>query len=89
MSLRSTFLAVAESMTPRTLSTAMGARTSEFWDTTLLLRQVVTASIRDWRSVRSTGLEISSRMVSALLQARRKEEAIWVGWIPWGEGAER
>lgn len=40
----------------------MGDNKEEYWDTTLLLREVVAALTRDARSFRSTGMDTDSRI---------------------------
>mmetsp|Transcript_27861 Transcript_27861/g.66341 ORF Transcript_27861/g.66341 Transcript_27861/m.66341 type:complete len:277 (-) Transcript_27861:149-979(-) len=84
MSLRSTFTAPAGSgpSIPRTLSTAIGARRSLFWLTTLLLRHVRTASTSRPRSARSTGsaADRSSRVHSSA--ALWNDPATMAGCIP-------
>jgi len=49
---------------------------------TLELREVEAARMRVSRSLRSTGVDISVRYSTALEEARWKDSAMRVGWIP-------
>mmetsp|Transcript_30154 Transcript_30154/g.88180 ORF Transcript_30154/g.88180 Transcript_30154/m.88180 type:complete len:256 (+) Transcript_30154:4625-5392(+) len=91
MSRRSTLVAAAASSPsrPRTESTAMGARRSEFCDTTLEERQVLTAEMREGRSARSTGRDMSRMAPVAMSAAFMKLEAMAVGWMPLDRSIEQ
>mmetsp|Transcript_60707 Transcript_60707/g.167918 ORF Transcript_60707/g.167918 Transcript_60707/m.167918 type:complete len:236 (-) Transcript_60707:13-720(-) len=82
MSFKSTLVAVFASMTFSTASTAMGASSSEFWETTLELREVI-ALCSSWsRLPRSTGTDMLARTSSAFSAAIRKDSVIICGWMP-------
>mmetsp|Transcript_30521 Transcript_30521/g.67077 ORF Transcript_30521/g.67077 Transcript_30521/m.67077 type:complete len:250 (+) Transcript_30521:175-924(+) len=84
MSRRSTLVAASRPSPrrPRTESTAMGARRSEFCETTLDDRQVLTADISASRLLRSTGRLISVMAAVAMSAAFMKLDAMAVGWMP-------
>ena len=65
-----------------TLSTAIGAKTDEYCETTLELRDVVAARNRLSRSFKFTGVEISFRYSTALVAACWNDSAMTVGCMP-------
>mmetsp|Transcript_79180 Transcript_79180/g.221984 ORF Transcript_79180/g.221984 Transcript_79180/m.221984 type:complete len:266 (-) Transcript_79180:29-826(-) len=82
ISFKSTLFAVFASMTLSTASTAMGPKSSAFWDTTLELRDVMAL----WRSCsrfpRSTGMDMFVRTSSAFSAAIKNDSVIICGWMP-------
>mmetsp|Transcript_16168 Transcript_16168/g.39095 ORF Transcript_16168/g.39095 Transcript_16168/m.39095 type:complete len:243 (+) Transcript_16168:1121-1849(+) len=83
ISLRSTLSCLALSVTSlRTASTARGASISEFWATTLELRDVTALCTNESRSSRSTGLDISVRISSDFSAALKKPWVIFCGCSP-------
>ena len=87
-SFRSTFVAVAGSITPNTASNAIGAKTSALLCTTLDARQVLTASKTDSRSNKSTGRAMPIKISSAFAADCLNASAIIVGWIPFDNNSE-
>mmetsp|Transcript_82216 Transcript_82216/g.233071 ORF Transcript_82216/g.233071 Transcript_82216/m.233071 type:complete len:281 (-) Transcript_82216:7-849(-) len=82
MSLRSTFVAVFGSMILSTASTAIGASSSEFCETTFEF-SAVAALRRSWsRSSRSTFTDIDVSISTAFSAAWRNASVIVWGWIP-------
>mmetsp|Transcript_7573 Transcript_7573/g.11510 ORF Transcript_7573/g.11510 Transcript_7573/m.11510 type:complete len:222 (-) Transcript_7573:98-763(-) len=83
-SLRSTLVACMGSSPsrPSTASTAMGASVSEFWETTLEDRQVVTASSRAGFWFRSTGCAMDRRISEDFVRAAMKASVMAMGWMP-------
>lgn len=79
--LRST-VDVLRSDTRLTASTAMGDRMEEYCETILELREVLAARRSESRSLRSTGVAISSRYSTHFAAAREKLSAMIVGWMP-------
>lgn len=79
MSLRSTLVAVAGSMTFITASTLMGASRLEYWDTTLELSAVVALLSRVGLSLRSTGWLMSVSTSTPFSAAFWKDSEMIVG----------
>mmetsp|Transcript_50087 Transcript_50087/g.92422 ORF Transcript_50087/g.92422 Transcript_50087/m.92422 type:complete len:205 (-) Transcript_50087:222-836(-) len=82
MSDKSTLVAVFASITFKTASTAMGASLSAFCDTTLEFKDVDALCSNCSRSFKSTGMEASVKISSALSAAARKASVIVCGWMP-------
>mmetsp|Transcript_7141 Transcript_7141/g.12308 ORF Transcript_7141/g.12308 Transcript_7141/m.12308 type:complete len:228 (+) Transcript_7141:1394-2077(+) len=82
ISRRSSMWGRAGSMTCVTASTAIGDSRLEYWETTLLLRDVVAALNRDSRSSRSTGMATDSRIFNDFCAALSKASEITVGCTP-------
>mmetsp|Transcript_13083 Transcript_13083/g.52187 ORF Transcript_13083/g.52187 Transcript_13083/m.52187 type:complete len:257 (-) Transcript_13083:119-889(-) len=82
MSFSSTLVAVAGSITCRTESTASGASSAAFWDTTLELSEVLAAWMRDSRLESSTGMATSCRISMDFAAAFLKPRATTFGWMP-------
>mmetsp|Transcript_5574 Transcript_5574/g.18892 ORF Transcript_5574/g.18892 Transcript_5574/m.18892 type:complete len:266 (-) Transcript_5574:7-804(-) len=79
---RSTLVEVAGSITRRMASTAMGASTAAFCETTLELSEVLATLMSSSRSVRLTGTEMSLINSSDFFSAVRKASEMTVGCTP-------
>eukprot|EP01139_Manchomonas_bermudensis_P020006 Amastigsp_a677667_92.p3 type:complete len:282 gc:universal Amastigsp_a677667_92:787-1632(+) len=79
---RSTETAFATSMTESTASTAIGARSGEYCDTTFDESDVIAAPMSASRSLRVIGVDMPRRTSTDLSQAIWKPCAIVDGWMP-------
>jgi hypothetical protein len=82
ISFKSTFSAVAGTITLITASTAIGANNDEYWETILELRDVEAARRSEALSVRVIFVAISERCSTPFAAAFWKASAMIVGWIP-------
>mmetsp|Transcript_46781 Transcript_46781/g.106181 ORF Transcript_46781/g.106181 Transcript_46781/m.106181 type:complete len:261 (-) Transcript_46781:51-833(-) len=81
-SFKSTFVAVAGSITFSTASTAMAASSAELCDTTLEFKEVCALWMSCSRLVSSTGSATEVRISSAFSAASRKASVMVCGWMP-------
>ena len=65
-----------------TASTAMGAKSDEYWDTIFEFREVLAARNRDSRSDKSSLVDMAVRYSTDFVAARWNDSAMVVGWIP-------
>lgn len=82
MSLKSTFVAVAGSMTLSTASTAIGESSDECCETTFEFKDVAALCNSDWRSVSRSGMLIFCKISFDFSAALKNDSEIAVGWIP-------